>query len=259
MIDQVEILAIERRALNAWPALENQTVGGWSLRAAGGWTKRANSANALAPSGAFATVKARAETFYADRGLPAIFRITPLAPPDADAALAAAGYTRFDPSLVLTMPLAPGLGDDRVRIEQAPTEAWLGAYAAANGLPVGMRSTHDAIVGAIAMPAAFASCETEGRAVAFGLAVLEGGMIGLFDIVTLPAERGRGFGRAVTGALLEWGRRAGATGSYIQVRSVNAAARSLYASLGYGEAYAYHYRMPPGWDANRTARPSGQR
>ncbi len=70
-------------------------------------------------------------------------------------------------------------------------------------------------------------------------------MIGLFDIVTLPAERGRGYGRAVTGALLDWGRREGATGSYIQVRAENPIARSLYASLGYEQVYAYHYRMPP--------------
>ena len=57
MIDAAEILAIEQRALNAWPALESATVDGWSLRAAGGWTKRSNSANPLAPSGTFEAVR----------------------------------------------------------------------------------------------------------------------------------------------------------------------------------------------------------
>lgn len=249
MIDHGEMLAIERRALNAWPALDSETIEGWSLRAAGGWTKRANSANALVPSGGFAAVKARAEAFYAARDLPAIFRITPLAPPEAEATLAAAGYTVFDPSLVMTTELSPGLGDSRVRIERAPTVEWLAAYAEANGLPAGMRAVHDAIIRAITMPAAFATCEERGRPVAFALAVIEAGMVGLFDVVTLAAERGRGFGRAVTGALLDWGRQAGATASYIQVRSVNHVARSLYASLGYREVYGYHYRMPPGWAA----------
>jgi GNAT superfamily N-acetyltransferase len=245
MIDPAEILSIEQRSFNAWPALASEMAGGWVLRAAGGWTKRANSANPLSPAGPFEAVKTAAEAFYAGRGLPAIFRITPLAPPDADAALAAAGYTFFDPSLVLTMPLDGGPGDDRVRIDRAPTADWLAAFAEANGLPAAMRATHDAIVHAIAPPAAFATCEEGGRAVAFGLAVMERGMIGLFDIVTLPAERGRGYGRAVTGALLDWGRREGATASYIQVRSVNDVARNLYASLGYEQVYAYHYRMPP--------------
>jgi GNAT superfamily N-acetyltransferase len=245
MIDHAGIRAIEQRALNAWPALESTMVDGWVLRAAGGWTKRANSANPLSPSGRFEAVKAATEAFYADRELPAIFRITPLASPDADAALAAAGYTMFDPSLVMTMPLAAGLGDGRVRIARAPTAEWLGAFAEANALPAATRATHDAIIHAIALPAAFATCEERGRAVAFGLAVIERGMIGLFDIVTCRAERGRGYGRAVTGALLDWGRREGATMGYIQVRSANDVARNLYASLGYAQVYAYHYRMPP--------------
>jgi GNAT superfamily N-acetyltransferase len=249
MIDPAELLAIEERALNAWPALASVMAGGWSLRAAGGWTKRANSANPLAPSGPFATVKAAAEDFYAGRGLPAIFRITPLAPPDADAALAAAGYTLFDPSLVLIALLAGGHGGSGVRIERAPSADWLDAFAAASGLPAGMRATHDAIIHAIAKPVAFATCRDRGKAVAVGLAVMERGMIGLFDIVTIVAERGRGHGRAVTGALLEWGRQTGATKSYIQVRSANDVARKLYASLGYAQVYAYHYRMPPGWSA----------
>lgn len=249
MIGPAEILSIEQRTLNAWPALESETAGGWMLRAAGGWTKRANSANPLSPAGPFEAVKTAAEAFYAGRGLPAIFRITPLAPPDADTALSAAGYTMFDPSLVMTMSLVAGLGDDRVRIDRVPTAEWLAAYAEANGLPAAIWATHDAIVHAIALPAAFATCENGGRAVAFGLAVMERGMIGLFDIVTLHAERGRGYGRAVTGALLDWGRREGARASYIQVRSVNEVARNLYDSLGYRQVYGYHYRMPPGWAA----------
>lgn len=249
MIDLATILAIEQRTLNAWPALESEPAGGWTLRAAGGWTKRANSANPLAPAGPFEAVRAAAEAFYARRGLPAIFRITPLAPPDCDVALAAAGYTMLDPSLVMTMPLAAGLGDGRVRIDRVATAGWLDAFAKANGLPEAMQATHDAIVHGIGLPAAFATCEDSGRAVAFGLAVMERGMIGLFDIVTLPAERGRGYGRAVTGALLDWGRREGAIESYIQVRGTNHVARNLYASLGYAQVYAYHYRMPRGWAA----------
>ena len=163
--------------------------------------------------------------------------------------LAIAGYTIFDPSLVMTMPLPAGLGDGRVRIERAPTAEWLGAFAEANGLPAGMRATHDAIIRAIAMPTAFATCEERGRPVAFALAVVEAGMVGLFDVVTRAAERGRGFGRAVTGALLDWGRQAGASAGYIQVRGANHVARNLYASLGYREVYGYHYRMPPNWAA----------
>ena len=73
---------------------------------------------------------------------------------DADPVLAAAGYTMFDPSLVMTMPLAAGRGDSRVRIEHAPSAEWLQAFADANGVPGAMQAVHDAIVRAIALPAA---------------------------------------------------------------------------------------------------------
>lgn len=80
----------------------------------------------------------------------------------------------------------------------------------------------------------------------FGLAVTDRGMVGLFDIVVAPSERGRGHGRALTRSLLAWGRSAGAHTGYLQVREANDAARRLYAGLGFIEAYRYHYRVPPG-------------
>ena len=59
-----------------------------------------------------------------------------------------------------------------------------------------------------------------------------------------PSERGRGLGRALTSALTQWGRSAGARTAYLQVREQNATARRLYAALGFQEAYRYHYRVP---------------
>ena len=68
------ILHLEKLALAAWPAQETAHVHGWALRAAQGFTKRANSANALAPEGDFAALRAAAEAFYRARGLPPVFR-----------------------------------------------------------------------------------------------------------------------------------------------------------------------------------------
>jgi ribosomal protein S18 acetylase RimI-like enzyme len=96
------------------------------------------------------------------------------------------------------------------------------------------------------MPAAFATLRADGRAIGFGLAVCERGAVGLFDIVIAPSERCRGRGRALTSALLRWGRRTGAQTAYLQVREQNEVARKLYAGLGFQEAYRYHYRVP-GW------------
>jgi ribosomal protein S18 acetylase RimI-like enzyme len=244
MIDLDQIRAVEARSFNAWPALQSVAVGGWIFRQSGGFTKRANSVNATRFAAPFAGIRTQAEAFYARHNLPAIFRLSPLAAPDVDRELAAAGYRLFDPSFVLVAPLSESdIGDD-VDIEHAPSRAWLDGYAAANDVDHAKRSIHDRMVSSIAMPAGFATLRAEGRAIGFGLAVCERGAVGLFDIVIAPPERGRGQGRALTGALLRWGRRNGAQSAYLQVRARNEAARKLYAGLGFREAYRYHYRVP---------------
>jgi len=47
----------------------------------------------------------------------------------------------------------------------------------------------------------------DGSPIAYGLAVVERGMVGLFDIVTVSEARRRGAGRLLVKSLLAWGRR----------------------------------------------------
>jgi N-acetylglutamate synthase len=240
-----DILAIEERAMNAWPALQTVLVSGWALRLSGGFAKRANSLNALGPCGSFDAVRVAAEALFAAHGLPSIFRLSPLASPEVDRALEALSYQFFDPSLFMTAPL-DGF-DLRVdaQIDAQPSDQWLAGFAVANGVEPAMRRSHDAIVRAIALPTAFVTMHDQGKPVGFGLGVYERGMVGLFDIVVAPQARGRGVGRALTRAIMGWGRDAGAHEAYLSVRRANMVAMTLYASLGFAEAYAYHYRVPP--------------
>lgn len=241
------IRALEERAFNAWPARQSVLHGGWVFRLSGGFTKRANSVNALASNASFSGVRAAAEALYARHGLPPLFRISPLAPAAADQELADAGYTHFDPSLVMaTTGLDAAQAHACVQIETTPTAAWLDGFAAANGVAAQNHAVHHSMVHAIALPCAFASLhDGAGRTIGFGLAVLERGAIGLFDIVVDPALRGQGHGRGLVCALLQWGRDVGAGSAYLQVRAVNGVARSLYAGLGFVEVYGYHYQIPP--------------
>jgi ribosomal protein S18 acetylase RimI-like enzyme len=240
------VRALEERAFNAWPARQSVLHAGWVLRLSGGFTKRANSVNAVQAGAPFDGVRAAAEALYARHGLPPVFRISPLAPPAADQELAGAGYTHFDPSLVMTAGLQAAQAHAGMQIDAIPTAAWLDGFAAANGVPEQHHATHHAMVHGIALPCAFATLrDTAGRTIGFGLAVHERGAIGLYDIVVDPALRGQGHGRALVRALLQWGVQAGAASAYLQVRATNGAARSLYASLGFEEAYGYHYRLPP--------------
>jgi ribosomal protein S18 acetylase RimI-like enzyme len=241
-----EVLALEQRAFNAWPAERSVLFGGWLFRLAGGYTKRANSANAMQPGVAFDGVREAAEALYQRHGLPTVFRLSPLAPPAADLALADAGYVAFDPTQVATASLATAAPDASVRVDAEPSADWLDGFARANEVAAGRRGIHDAIVRSIAWPSGFATVGVDGAAAGFGLAVLERGAVGLFDIVVDPRWRRRGLGRTLTRALMDWGRTQGASQAYLQVREANEGARRLYAALGFEDRYRYHYRVPPG-------------
>ncbi|MGQ3031865.1 MAG: GNAT family N-acetyltransferase, cg3035/Rv0428c family, partial [Ferrovibrionaceae bacterium] len=98
----MDIRGIEERALNAWPALTTMVMDGWVLRLSRGYSKRANSLNALAPTTGIDAALDGAEPIYRLAGLRPIVRLSPLMPDGADSALAARGYLAGDPTTVMT-------------------------------------------------------------------------------------------------------------------------------------------------------------
>ncbi|WP_037447877.1 GNAT family N-acetyltransferase [Skermanella stibiiresistens] len=244
MMDTEEtVLGLEERAFNAWPALRSVLSDGWLMRFSEGLTKRANSVNAVRPTGMFRDTLALAEDLYARQRTPVIFRLSPLAGDEPDDVLHRIGYRRLDETMVMTAPV-PGDArrDPAVTITAAPTPAWSEGFAAANGITPTMRNVHDRMLGSILMPAAFATVFEGGRPLAYGLAVAERGMVGLFDIVTVPEARRRGAGRLLVSSLLDWGRAHHAERAYLQVTATNERALGLYESAGFREVYRYHYR-----------------
>jgi len=248
MPDLALVEVLEKRLVNAWPALETLALDGWLMRFARGYSKRANSVSAMTPGVSLdaAAIHFAAELYRAQKIRPT-FRLSPLAAPDADNALSDAGFELFDESLCLTAPLGLGGGraDRRIAVSPKPTPSWVSTAAAAYG---GDKADHEAlgeIVARIRPAAAFATLAEDGTDLAFGLAVAERGYVGLFDIVVAPEARGRGLGRAVTTTLMRWGRGEGAHAAYLQVRLANEVAIGLYASLGFKEAYRYTHRIEP--------------
>ena len=71
----------------------------------------------------------------------------------------------------------------------------------------------------------------------------------IYSVVVDPALRGRGLGQRLVRAAEREARRRGACGVSLEVRADNAAARALYARLGYAQAallHAYYEDGAPG-------------
>lgn len=239
------VARLEQRSFNAWPAVRTAVMDGWLLRSSGGYTKRANSANAVQAGALLDGGLLQAiEAWYARQQLPAIFRLSPLADAQCDALLAARGYALVEPSRFL---LRHGRPADcllpAVPVEPHCTPAWLAGYAQASGLAAQQQPWHQRIVDGIGGQCAYATVEHGGRSVAWGLAVLERGAAGLYDVVVDPECRGQGLGRQLVCGLLQWAAAQGAQQVDLQVRGGNRVAEQLYASLGFVPVYGYHYRV----------------
>lgn len=185
------------------------------------------------------------ERWYAERRQPCIFRLTPLAVPDLDPYLADAGYTLVDRTTVLSLPI--GVQEDTAapsRFRPVELDEWLGTYArlSAKGSPP---SALRDILMRVVPPKVFATVipdDTEDP-VACGMAVLDGMLIGVFDLVASPRRRRQGYGTALLRGLLAWGARRGAEHAYLQVVRTNLPAWTLYAGLGFRPVYDYWYRV----------------
>jgi GNAT superfamily N-acetyltransferase len=245
--DKTTIVRLEKLAFRGWPALESRDFAGWRQRVSGGYTKRANSINALTPDPDFGPeILAALEAPYLERGLPPVWRLTPLAPPAAVGLLAARGYRPIERSLLQVCPLHDGFAaDPEVTLLPAPTPAWIDAFCHHSPVAPRHRETMQRMLAAIAAPVAFALGEQAGRPMALAIGAVEGDHMGLFDVLVMPEARRRGWARRITESLYAWAWAQGSRFAYLQVVATNAAALPLYAAQGFRTVYDYEYRVPP--------------
>jgi N-acetylglutamate synthase len=241
------IRLLEELSLSALPALETMFLDGWVVGLSDNYTRRANSVNPLYPSARPLADNLRdAEDIYRRHSQRVVFKLTPASlPASLDAALAEQGYAREAATSVQTLDLAsrpaPPLGATTL-LEKFSTD-WLNAVFTLNSVPERHQPTLQQILIRIAPRTCYASLSVDGKIVTVGLGVLQSGWLGLYDIVTLPEQRGKGYARQLISDLLAWAMPQGATGAYLQVMKSNAAALRLYAWMGFREMYEYWYRV----------------
>jgi len=246
------IATLEHLAFNAWPALQVMVQDDWILRFAGGYSKRANSVNALTkahatPGAALERRIGEAQALFARQRIRCVFRISPLMDPQVADLLEARGWAAFEETMIMAADLADGSCiPTGVDVSVKREGIWSRGYMTFNGVPPERQAIHDRMLDAIVPAAGFAmSCDDSGAPAAFGLGVAERDHVGLFDIVSDPARRRTGHGRRVVQGLMTWGHAQGARRAYLQVLATNASAITLYEKLGFREAYRVHYRAAP--------------
>jgi ribosomal protein S18 acetylase RimI-like enzyme len=239
---------LEEAALNATAVGAQVLYDGWLVRFERSPVKRVRSVNVLGLSTRPLDERlAYCSSLYARHGLPMVLRITSIGPDfSLDAELESRGYTFTDETRVMCTPLAPRprVGGD---LQFLAVDA--GRFAAAVGdmrgsLPEHVAGHRKRLEGLAVDISPVLAVDAAGRSVAAGLAVRDGDLLGLFDIVTAPGQRRKGYAGALVEHLLAEGASGGAATAYLQVEPENSAARALYGRYGFKDCYAYWYRLP---------------
>jgi ribosomal protein S18 acetylase RimI-like enzyme len=243
-----EVAALELAAAEAWPPQVVEELGAWRLRAAGGYTGRANSALPVGDPGRPLPQALDAVTaFYRRQGLPPQVDVPlPLASA-VERELRGRGWTAECTVEVQVCPLDELIAatPDGAAFALSPdlTPQFLGMVADALGpLPEAARHVLTAVPEVV-----FAErYDEDGALLARGRGTVTGGgrWLGVYAVETSAAARRRGLGREAMGALARWGAQRGATDVFLQVESQNTAALAMYAALGFSRHHHYtRYRL----------------
>jgi GNAT superfamily N-acetyltransferase len=238
---------IEEASLNAWPALQQMMFDGWMLRFSKGYTRRANSVSVIGPSQLEMGFKIDVcASRYQERGLAAMFRLSSLSESaPLDALLANRGYRRAALTSVMGLDLA------HVADVGAPTgldwrevslDVWLAAFRQLHGRPFVHHQVMREILYRIPGEQVFATLWDGELLVCCGRGVLEDVYAGLFNVVTAPEFRNRGYGTAFVLGLLDCASDRGTQWAYLQVMEDNVPARHVYERVGFAGLYDYWYR-----------------
>ncbi|MGW7054963.1 GNAT family N-acetyltransferase [Streptomyces sp. NPDC054887] len=239
---------LARVCARAWEPVESEPLGEWRLRAAGGFTRRANSVLPLGdPAMPLGAALERVREWYAARGLPAYVQVAtgaegtqePLA-----AELERLGWSLEVTAQVRIAALAP-IGDldadvSRVDLTRTCDTAWLARYQrfeepgphVVRVLESGPSVWFASVPGAAGTPAAIGRCVVDGR------------WAGFMAVEVDPAQRRQGLASAVMTALARRALDEGASAAWLQVEADNEGARALYDGMGFATHHSYHHFRP---------------
>ncbi|WP_328438682.1 GNAT family N-acetyltransferase [Streptomyces sp. NBC_00457] len=246
---------LARVAARAWRPVESERLGEWELRAASGFTRRANSVLPLGDPGlpldeALTVVR----RWYGDRGLPAYIQTATGAEGTQEllcAELERRGWVREVTAEMWIGGLAPvadratGAG---VVLSRAADAQWLGRYQRKGVSEVALK-----VLGS-GPSVWFATVPGAGGAApaAIGRLVVDGRWAGFAAVEVDPERRREGLATEVMAALARQALDEGASAAWLQVEADNEGARALYGGMGFGAHHSYHHYREPASDEVAT-------
>ncbi|GGY63985.1 GNAT family N-acetyltransferase [Streptomyces omiyaensis] len=236
---------LSRACARGWQPVESEALGDWTLRAADGFTRRANSVlPAGDPGMPVAEALEAVREWYADRKLPAYVQTATGAEGTQEllaAELERLGWSREVTAELRIAALAP-LGDREpgpaeVRLSRTLDEPWL-----RRARPSVVTTPAVRHVLASGPSVWFASVPgTGGVPAAVGRLVVDGRWAGFTAVEVDPGQRRRGLATAVMAALARQALDEGASAAWLQVETDNDGARALYEGMGFAVHHHYHH------------------
>jgi ribosomal protein S18 acetylase RimI-like enzyme len=237
---------LQRVTDDGWPAPVTEALGEWLLRAAGGFTGRANSVSVHGDPGvALPEALSAVVAFYQRQALPPMAQVVLDGAWD-DAFFRAGWITKPGSHTGAVVQVASVLsalryaGDGgEVLLSERVSDDWLALYNRAADLePSTVRAVLEG-------PERVVLASVGAPAVAIGRLVLHGDWCGMAAVEVEPALRRQGLARRIVDVLLQSAAEAGARWCYLQTMEDNAAALGLYARYGFVTHHRYHYVVPP--------------
>lgn len=246
---------LERIMVEGWPPLERAELGGWLLRAAGGFTGRANSVLPLGNPGVpLSEAVDRCESWYDERGLRRLFSLFGPAGFGVDedplgCELLGRSYEPSPNIAVLTTATGalpsevPHASGARVQLERGPSPEWWDAWAVRDGRTDRANATPPEARAVLtgSPDQLFASLEVDGAVVGVARVAFAQAWAGVFALHVAPDHRRTGVAIQLMGALADASRARGIRSMYLQVLQASSPARGLYERLGFSVHHEYVY------------------
>lgn len=246
---RIEPEELQRIAAAGWPAPVTEPLGAWLLRAASGFTGRANSVSVHGdPGRPFAAALQEVQAFYASFGLPSKAQV--VVGSHWERAFEDAGWRSLPGShsgaVVQVAPVRTALRSagpaeraDEVRLDDTVSDDWLALYNRAGDdlAPAVVRAVLEG-------PEHVVLARLGSPARAIGRLVVDGDWAGMAAVEVAPEHRRQGLARTVVDALLRSAEQAGARWCYLQTEEHNEAALALYARYGFAAHHRYRYLVP---------------